>query len=154
MLFNGADGAEQVVLSANGGRLRFFRDPGAVTMDTDDVETVDFNALGGADVVTLQDLSATDVRVVNLDLAATGGGGDGQPDRVVMNATEGNDSIDVSGDASTVKVSGLAATLQILHPESANDRLEVNTLGGAATVESGGLAPGSIQLFVDGAPRP
>ena len=154
MLFNGADGAEQVVLSANGGRLRFFRDPGAVTMDTDDVETVDFNAFGGADFVTLGDLSGTDVRVVNLDLAATGGGGDGQPDRVVMNGTEGNDSIDVSGDASVVKVSGLAATLQILHPESANDRLEVNTLGGADSVESGGLAPGAIQLFVDGAPRP
>jgi Ca2+-binding RTX toxin-like protein len=154
MLFNGADAAERVVLSANGGRLRFFRDPGAVTMDTDDVETVDFNALGGADVVTLDDLSGTDVRVVNLDLAASGGGGDGQPDRVVMNATEGDDSIDVSGDASTVKVSGLAATLQILHPESANDRLEVNTLGGADTVAAGALAPGSVQLFVDGAPLP
>ena len=154
MLFNGADAAEQVVLSANGGRLRFFRDPGAVTMDTDDVETVDFNAFGGTDVVTLDDLSATDVRLVNLDLAATGGGGDGQPDRVVLNATEGNDNIDVSGDASIVKVSGLAATLEILHPESANDRLEVNTLGGVDAVESGGLASGAIQLFVDGAPRP
>ena len=28
MVFNGADGAEQVDLSANGNRLRFFRDPG------------------------------------------------------------------------------------------------------------------------------
>jgi Ca2+-binding RTX toxin-like protein len=154
MLFNGADAAERVFLSANGGRLRFFRDPGAVTMDTDDVETVDFNAFGGADVVTLDDLSGTDVRVVNLDLAATGGGGDGQPDRVVVNATEGNDRIDVSGDSGTVKLSGLAATLDVLHPEGSNDRLELNTLGGADTVEAGGLAPGAVQLFVNGAPRP
>ena len=154
MVFNGADAAERVVLSPNGGRLRFFRDPGAVTMDTDDVEIVDFNAFGGADSVTLDDLGATDVRVVNLDLTAAGGGGDGQPDRVVVNATDGNDRIDVSGDASTVKVSGLSATVDVLHPEGANDRLEVNTLSGADAVEAGGLAPGAVQLFVDGAPLP
>lgn len=154
MVFNGADAAERVVLSANGERLRFFRDPGAVTMDTDDVETVDFNAFGGADVVTLDDLSSTDVRLVNVDLAATGGGGDGQPDRVVVNAADGDDRIDVSGDAGTVKVSGLAATLQILHPESANDRLEVNTPAGADGVEAGGLAANTIQLLVNGAPLP
>ena len=135
-------------------RPPFARDPGAVTMDTDDVEKVDFNAFGGADVVTVEDLSGTDVRLVSLDLAATGGGGDGQADRVVVNATDGNDRIDVSGDADAVKVSGLAATVALLHPEGANDRLEVNTLGGANAVEAGGLAPGAIQLFVDGAPLP
>jgi Ca2+-binding RTX toxin-like protein len=151
LLFNGADAAERVVLSANGGRLRFFRDPGAVTMDTDDVEAVDFNAFGGADVVAVEDLSGTDVRVVNLDLAATGGGGDGQPDRVVVNATQGNDKIDVNGDAGAVKVGGLASTIEVEHPEVANDRLEINTLGGKDTVDPGGLAAGAIQLFVNGA---
>ena len=50
MLFNGAAGAEHVDLSANGSRLRFFRDAGNITMDTAGVEQVDFNALGGADV--------------------------------------------------------------------------------------------------------
>ena len=49
MRFNGADAAEQVDLSANGNRLRFFRDPANITMDTAGVERVDFNALGGAD---------------------------------------------------------------------------------------------------------
>ena len=70
MLFNGASGAEQVDLSANGNRLRFFRDLGAITMDTAGVETVDFNALGGADTVNVNDLTGTDVTKVNLDLAA------------------------------------------------------------------------------------
>ena len=69
MLFNGANGAEQVDLSANGERLRFFRTQGTITMDTDGVETVDFNALGGADLVTVNDLSGTDVSNVNVDLA-------------------------------------------------------------------------------------
>jgi hypothetical protein len=152
MRFNGAGVAEQVDLSANGNRLRFFRTQANITMDVAGVERVDFNALGGADLVTVNDLSGTDVSSVNVDLADTLGGatGDGQADRVVVNATEGQDAIDVSGDAEIVKVSGLAPTTEILHSEIANDRLEINTLGGADTVESVGLAADAIQLFVDG----
>jgi hypothetical protein len=49
-----------------------------------------------------------------------------------------------------VKVSGLAAGIVILHPEAANDRLEINTLAGTDLVDSSGLAAGAIQLVVDG----
>ena len=154
MLFNGANLSEKVDLSANGNRLRFFRDLGNITMDTDGVETVDFTALGGADLVTVNDLTGTDVGDVNVDLAAAGGGGDGQPDRVVVNGTKGNDTIDVSGDAGAVKVSGLAATVEVQQPEVANDRLDIDTLAGTDTVDAGALAAGAIQLFVNGVPRP
>ena len=156
MLFNGAGGPEQVDLSANGSRLRFFRTQGNITMDTAGVERVDFNALGGADLVTVNDLSGTDVGSVNIDLAGTLGGanGDGAGDHVVVKGTKGDDTIDVSGDAEVVKVSGLAATTRILHSEIANDRLDVNTLAGTDTVDAGGLAAGAIQLFVNGAPLP
>ena len=156
MLFNGAGGAEQVDLSANGNRLRFFRTQGAITMDTAGVERVDFNALGGADSITVNDLSGTDVNDVRLDLAATLGGadGDGQTDRIVVNATDGEDAINVQGDAEVVKLSGLAATVAVLHSEVANDRLEVNTLDGRDAVDSSGLAAGAIQLLVDGIPVP
>ena len=154
MLFNGAGGPEQVDLSANGNRLRFFRTQATITMDTRSVERVDFNALGGADTVTVNDLTGTDVTSVNVDLAGAIGGsaGDGSGDRVVVNGTNGNDTIDVSGDAGGVKVNGLAATIGVLHSEGASDRLEINTLAGAAdTVARGGLAPGAVQLIVDGA---
>ena len=77
MLFNGAGGPEQVDLSANGNRLRFFRTQGTITMDTAGVERVDFNALGGADLVTVNDLSGTDVSKVNVDLAGALGGATG-----------------------------------------------------------------------------
>jgi Ca2+-binding RTX toxin-like protein len=152
MVFNGANVAEKIDLTANGNRLKFTRDVANITMDTAGVERVDFNALGGADVVTVNDLSGTDVNEVNGDLAGTLGGatGDGQPDRAVVNATKGNDTIDVSGDAGGVKVSGLVPTVSVLHSEVANDRLEINTLDGNDTVNSAGLAAGVIQLFVDG----
>jgi len=152
MLFNGANASEQVDLSANGNRLKFFRTQGNITMDTAGVERVDFNALGGADVVTVNDLTGTDVSRVDVDLAGTLGGaaGDGQADRVIVNGSNGNDAIDVSGDAQIVKVSGLVATTEILHSQVANDRLDVNTLGGRDTVGSTGLAAGAIQFFLDG----
>jgi Ca2+-binding RTX toxin-like protein len=156
MVFNGAGGAEHFDLSPNGNRLKFFRDAGNITMDTHGVEQVDLNALGGADVVTVNDLTRTDVTRVNVDLAGTLGAatGDGQADNVVVNATNGDDSIDVSGDASVVKVSGLEPTITILHPEIANDRLEIATLAGADTVDTLGLAAGAIQLVVDNVPVP
>ena len=154
MLFEGANIDERFDLSANGHRLTFFRNVGNVTMDTAGVERVDVDALGGADEVTVNDLAGTDVTDVNVDLAGAAGGGDGQADCVFVNGTNGDDTIDVSGDAEEVKVSGLAATVDVFHPEAANDRLEVNTLAGSDVVDSSGLAPGTLQLFVDGALRP
>jgi hypothetical protein len=152
MVFNGANVDEQIDLSANGSRLKFFRTQANITMDTAGVERVDFNALGGADLITINDLSGTDVSSVNVDLAGTLGGatGDGQADRVVVNATNGDDTINVSGDAGGVTVKGLAPTIGILHPEAVNDRLEINTLAGTDTLETAGLAAGAIQLFKDG----
>jgi Ca2+-binding RTX toxin-like protein len=156
MVFNGAGGAEQVELSANGNRLKFFRTQAAITMDTAGVEGVDFNALGGADTVTVNDLTATDVTQLRVNLAAALGGvtGDGAADRVVVNATDGNDAVDVSGSSEAMKVSGLAPTLRILHTEVANDRLDINTLAGTDTVDTAGLGAGAIQLFVDNVPVP
>jgi Ca2+-binding RTX toxin-like protein len=152
MRFNGADGAEQVDLSPNGNRLKFFRTQGAITMDTAGVESVDFNALGGADLVTVNDLSGTDVGALNIDLAGTLGGatGDGAADSVVVNATNGVDTVFIEGAAGGLTVTGLAPAVQILHAEFANDRLDVNTLAGDDRVDADGLQIGVIQLFVDG----
>jgi Ca2+-binding RTX toxin-like protein len=152
MRFNGADVAEQVELSPNGTRLKFFRTQGAITMDTAGVERVEFNALGGADLVTVNDLTATDVDAVNIELAGALGGitGDGEADNVVVNATNGVDTIFVEGDADSLKVIGLAAAVQILRSESANDRLDINTLAGNDRVDADGLEIGAIKLFVDG----
>jgi Ca2+-binding RTX toxin-like protein len=151
LVFNGAAASETVDLSANGDRLRFFRNPGNITMDTGGVEFVTFNALGGADNVTVNDLTGTDVTSVDLDLAAALGGttGDGQTDRVVVNGTAGHNAATVAGGAGRVSVTGLAPTLELLHAE-ATDQLDFENFGVGDTVASGGLAAGTIQLFLDG----
>ena len=151
MVFNGAAASETVDLSANGDRLRFFRNPGNITMDTHGVERVLFNALGGADLVTVNDLSGTDVTGVDLDLAGVLGGaaGDGQTDRVVFNGTSADDLATVVGGAGSVTVSGLAPTVHLLHAEAA-DQLDFENFNFGDAVDSGGLAAGTIQLLIDG----
>lgn len=80
MLFKGANVAESIDIFSNAGRATLFRNLASVTMDLDDVEAIDFKVLGGADTITVHDLSTTDVSEVNIDLAAFGGAGDGQAD--------------------------------------------------------------------------
>jgi Ca2+-binding RTX toxin-like protein len=152
MLFNGANISENVDVSANGGRVRFVRNVAAVTMDLDDVERIDFNALGGADQVVVNDLSGTDVTELNVNLASTIGGtsGDGSADSVIVNGTSGDDVAVVVGDASGVAVVGFPARVNITGAEAANDSLRVNALKGDDVVEGSGLAANAIQFTADG----
>jgi len=150
MLFNGGAGADTVTMSANFGRLTFFRNPGNVTMDTDNVEIVDFNALGGPDSVTVSDLTGTDVTQTNLDLAAELGGSaaDGAVDNVVVNGTKGDDTINVDGSRAGVDVTGLATAVSIKHADP-TDGLSINTITGKNSVIVNGVA-GLMQLLIDG----
>lgn len=148
--FNGANVAERITLSANGGRVRFFRDIASVTMDLDDTEQVEFNALGGADTITVEGLSGTDLTEARLNLAAAGGGGDGQQDEVIVTGTSGDDVLVLSGNASGTSALGLTAQVNVVGAEAANDRIVVNALAGDDTVEGSGLAAGAMQLTADG----
>jgi len=149
MVFNGAAGAEKFVASANGPRLRFTRDVGNIVMDTDDVERVELNALGGADTVTVGDLRGTDVRKVDVDLGAqlNTRGGDSSVDSVTVTGTAGKDHIRVSGSRGDVRVSGLRADVRLKNAEP-TDHLTVDTLAGHDHVSTNRLARGTILLSI------
>jgi Ca2+-binding RTX toxin-like protein len=145
MVFNGAGAAENFDFSANGNRLRFFRTQGAITMDTAGVELVDLRALGGIDDTVVNDLSATDVKNIVLDLAS-----DAAVDTTTINGTGRNDTITIAPSAGGVDVTGLAAAVKIEHPEAANDLLNVNGLDGNDTI-SGALGLAAlIKVAIDG----
>jgi Ca2+-binding RTX toxin-like protein len=152
MLFNGANINEKIDISANGQRVRFFRDVANITMDLNGVETIDFNALGGADQITVNDLSGTDVTNVNLNLAGSlnSSVGDGAADTVIVNGTSGDDVIVAAGDATGVAVLGLAAQVNITGAEAANDLLIINAGAGDDVVEASGLSADAIRLTADG----
>jgi Ca2+-binding RTX toxin-like protein len=137
-------------ISASGGHAILSRDVGAVTMNLDHIENIDVNALGGADTITVDDLSKTDVKHVAIDLSATPGSGqgDGQVDTVVINATNGDDAISITDNNGVVTVSGLATDVTITGFE-ANDRIVINGLGGDDVINAFGLG-GAMQFTANG----
>ncbi len=149
LLFNGANVSETIDISANGSRVRFTRDIGNVVMDVNGVENIDFNALGGADKITVNDLTGTNVSQVKLDLSATAGSGqgDGAVDTVTINGTAGNDVITVVNNNGVVTVTGLSETVTITGFE-ANDQLVINGLGGDDVIQASGLS--GMQLVANG----
>ena len=147
MLFNGANIAERIDVSANGGRVRFTRDVANITMDLNDVEHVVFNALGGADTVTVNDLSGTDTTQVDVNLGATG---DGAADSVIVNGTAGSDVVQLFSDTSGIHVLGLAATVTVTGGEAANDTLTIRAGAGDDVIEASNVHAGGAKLVLDG----
>jgi Ca2+-binding RTX toxin-like protein len=150
LIFNGANVNENVNISANGSRVRFSRDVANITMDLNGVETIAFKALGGADTVTVNDLAGTDVTKVAVDLRATGGGGDGAPDNVVVNGGSGSDRIQLTQSGADILVNGLQAQVFVTGAEPANDALTIHGLDGQDVIDASNLVANQIKLTLDG----
>jgi Ca2+-binding RTX toxin-like protein len=147
--FNGSAAAEIFAASANGSRLLFTRNLGIIVMDVDDVETLTVQALGGADTVTVNDLSATDVESVDVDLGV-GGVGDAAVDSVTVNATNNANVVRISGASGGVSVLSPYVIVGIVDAEPANDSLIVNASTGADLVSASTLASTSVALTLNG----
>ena len=140
LAFNGSNIGERFDVSANGSHVRFTRNVAAITMDLDHLETLDVAALGGADVLTVHDLTGTDLSTVNPDLGGFGGVDDGQPDDVVVpvGTTVGQDPTD--GTVTTVTAaSGLGAQVRV-HHAAPTDRIHVIGSGPTDAVTITGTA--------------
>jgi hypothetical protein len=147
MLFNGAGANETASLSANGHRSVFLRDPGTVRMDMDNVEDVEFNALGGTDNITVNDLRGTDIDRFDVNLGV-GGGPDSVLDNVTVNGTDDADHIRISGDGSSVNVAGLHATTTITGAD-VRDQLHVNGGDGNDKITTDATATALIGVSTD-----
>jgi Ca2+-binding RTX toxin-like protein len=149
--FNGANINENINLSANGSRLRFFRDVGNVTIDGNGLEVVNFVARGGADTITVGDLTGTGVTNVNLDLSGTPGTGtgDGQVDSVIVTGTNLADNVQVAGAGSSYAVTGLTAIVNVIGSEGSNDSLTILAQGGNDVIDASALPAGVVNLTVD-----
>jgi Ca2+-binding RTX toxin-like protein len=137
-------------VAANGGRVRFFRDVAAITMDLDDVESILARMLGGTDRLVANDLSGTDVDEVEADLAAVGGGNDAAPDTVVATGTNGDDVAIVGGAGTSTQVRGLAARVNASGAFAGSDRVTVNALAGDDVVDASLVPTGTALLTIDG----
>ena len=151
LIFNGSNVAEKISISTNHGRVSLVRDVGAITMDLDGIEHIQLNALGGADNITVNDLSGTGVTQVAIDLASTPntGIGDGAADTVTVNATKSDDVIAVQGQDGSLAVTGLPEAVTISGSE-ATDALAVAGGPGNDTLSAATLPVGNTTLTLDG----
>jgi Ca2+-binding RTX toxin-like protein len=147
--FNGGNAADAIDVGANGPRLRLARDAGAVVLDVDGTEVVDVRTFGAADTVTVNDLSATDVTTLNIDLDSTAktGFGDNAADAVIVNGTGGNDGLQIASFGARIAIGGLFPLVNITG-EDGVDTLTVNTLGGNDTVDAANLAATNASQFI------
>ena len=168
LVFNGNSNPtlEQINISANDSRATLFRAQGNITMDLNSVERIELNdALGGADNITINDLTGTDVKEVAINLgvgadnitidAQTGTdlkqfaidlGADDQVDTVKI-ATNGPFTVtDVNG---VVTVSDLTSTVTISNFDEGTDQLVINgqsqplTVAAANSNNTGGTSTAS-----------
>jgi Ca2+-binding RTX toxin-like protein len=149
MRVSGSSANETATLSANGVRLRFAVDVDNAVLDANDVEFTSFLSFGGADTVIVNDLTGTDVSLVDISLFDFGVPG-GNNDVVVVTGTAGGDSVTAASANGVVTVSGLAAQVRITGTDAAGDRLEVNGLGGDDAIDSTGLEPAEMRFLADG----
>jgi Ca2+-binding RTX toxin-like protein len=148
----GSAGDDRLRVSAKATRVRFLRDAGCHAVDLGGVEQVDAAALGGADTVTVDDTSGTDLQELDVDLegVAGSGAGDGRRDRVILNGTPGDD------DPSVLAFEGIAVVgwptfVRVEHPEAA-DRLALNGRGGDDLMSASSLKADAIGVTLDGGP--
>ena len=124
MLFNGNSNAEAFALSADGERALFTRVQGTIVMDLNDVEHLTVNALGGADTVTINDPTGTDVTDIDINLGV-GGSGDGAADTININ--DDHDVQVVVGQNGNLTILGVSgATVHISGFETGSDHLVIN----------------------------
>ena len=147
MTFNGAGGDEVMEASAIGDELIFTRDVGFIRMVAERLEQLDVNALGGADTITVSDLTGTTVEIVALDLAPAPNtvGGDAVTDHVIVRGTPEGDVITVAGAAGAARVDDLAWSIDIVNSEP-TDALTIDGNGGEDVIDATGLGPDTIQL--------
>jgi hypothetical protein len=149
MDFHGSNANENIDLSANGTRVRLFRDVANITMDLNGIEALNLDTLGGTDTVNVHNLTGTGLTAANVNLAGFDGNPDGSADNVNVIGTDGADNATVGGTAGVVKVTGLGETVNVSGAEAA-DGVGVNTIGGDDTITNSVLTPGPAAINVDG----
>jgi Ca2+-binding RTX toxin-like protein len=143
--FNGSNIGEVIDITANGSRVRFQRNIASISLDLGTVEQVGFIARGGADTVTVGDLTGTSVQAADVDLNASGGGDDGEADSVIARGTDAADTIRTT-PATPLVVGGLAAETRVTGAQP-DDVVKADGAGGADTaLYDGTAAADTIQL--------
>ena len=142
MLFNGANISENIDISANGGRVRFTRDVGNITMDLNDVEAHRLQRPGRRRQHHRQRPDRHRPRRRSTSTSRGSGGRRRRRGRHRHRQRHQRRRLD-RGHRRRRRASpspGLPAAVNITGSEAANDSLTVNALGGDDIVDASGAA--------------
>lgn len=146
----GNSSEQDFALATASGRLIFSSAIDGAIVDVDNVERVEILAGAGIDSITVQNLSGSDIKLVSIDLGVSLSlTGDSQADTVVIDGTNGNDTITASLVAGAVSIKGLPAQLSIAHVE-AIDTVSINAGAGNDSISVAALPTKAGHLILVG----
>ena len=141
LTFNGSAIGELMHVSANGSRVNLTRNIANITTDLVGMERTLFVPRGGADVITVEDLTGTEMDVVEADFTA-----DGAADSLISRGTEGPDAFKVGATG----ITGVGARTRVINGDTTGDFLTVAALGGDDTIDTGIVPLGPAWVSIDG----
>jgi Ca2+-binding RTX toxin-like protein len=139
--FNGSNIGEVFHVSANGSRVNLTRNIANITTDMVGMERTMFIPRGGADVITVEDLTGTEMDAVEADFTA-----DGAADSLISRGTEGPDAFKVGPTG----ITGVGARTRVINGDTTGDFLTVAALGGDDTIATGIVPLGPAWVSIDG----
>ena len=152
LVLNGSTGDDAIqVFDALNGKL--FVTVDGEQLDVSNMEQLRIDAKGGADTVTIGDLSATNVETVTVDLGAgkSCGLGDGKLDTVIVQAGAAGEVMTIATQGHQTVITN-AATFQTIEIDNADatDVLRVQGSIGNDVILATGLSGMGLQVFGGG----
>jgi hypothetical protein len=149
-ILNSLPTSEVFKLSSEETRLRVERDIGGVSLLIADTEELHLNLSSGSDMVTVENLGASGLRSLNVDLGVF----DLAADKIVFEGSSLSDTVHVSSAADfggTVVVEGLSVPAHITSA-STTDKLIVNGNEGIDILSANSSARSLIDITLNGEP--
>src|SRR5213079_3170800 len=109
------------------------------------------DARGGADTISIGDMTGATVKQISIDLAGVPGDTvpDGAADTITVNGTGGDDVISLALVNGALVIDGLASQVVIEHFDF-TDTIRINGLGGDDVITATGVGLGGPHLVFDG----
>jgi Ca2+-binding RTX toxin-like protein len=152
LVFLGSSANERFDLAADNNQVQLTRDVDAVEITLDELEVLRLRASGGADTVTVHDVSGTDLTDVEANLAVVQTGlPDGLRDTVRVEGTPADDTVRATGTVGFQQVNGAGPRISLLGADSAPvDRISFAAGAGNDLVDASQLAA-PAGVVIDGA---
>ena len=141
----GSAGADTIDVRQGGTPTHLNVQIGPAVIDNHGIEDIVISSLGGADIISVQDIYATEVVTINVDVGLT----DAAIDAVTVNGRNIDDNIQASLVAGQVRVQGLRYNVNVTNAV-VTDTLTINGNDGNDTIKAVPGVEAQIAIILNG----